>query len=712
MFFGKGGLVHAVPQAIAVGETELERVASLLSAGEWGEVTGFASAINDTYRYDGNTTSIYEFCNRACWDPQLLQLRLVGGADNAGQPISGHGVYDAATNSWSAADPGETEFPTLQLPSGNFGPVHSYDYNIIDTSRREQWYHHRGSSGTDWWVRDLDGSGWTNLNTFPSLGSDANAMAYFPARDSIILFTSGATDEIREYDLAARTWGSAVTTTLPAGSGGTEGFCIYSPRHLTDQDDKGCVIFGCTQFGNTVDRFCRMAPDGTFTNAPVYPGGNELNCRFSCAIADPVSGHIICFAAANTGDPQVWELNVETLTWTRLTGVEGSGGATGNYFHGAVASCQNFGVILVPKVEGGEQRLYVYKHTDSMTLDEVAADADTLNVLDFQTLGRCAESEMFFAAGQGSGVQVTDTTDPDRYLRDHPNADNFISGGFLAGTQLNMQGGNSHPWESQVHTLDVQPNSGPWIGPRIVSGQGEFEDIIGSANVSCLRLRTPDGQTDKASGDFLIPFARQQEPGDDSTPQLYAVAGRGAEVWIRYALKQDAAFITTDQVGTGGAGTTGPKRHIISGDSTSQELEETITGFADPNHEYIMYSNSGAEQYPTTTRVYVPPWTVIHVRIIVAPNGTDGTVELYLNDETTPIISETSASHTGAQIITGWDLAYNTTTEANPGYWKLWLTNFVTNKDDTDTHADLDCYYDNVVIRRDTRCPPLRSSSP
>lgn len=695
--------------------SQIEAVARTTAVRSWGEITGFNDTAGITYVNDGGSPrSIFEFSNRMPVDPIRLQFRMVGGSDP--QSPSGHeahAIYDFATNNWS----------TASFPPGSFPPVHSYDCNEIVNSRREQWYHPRGGNNAAFAVQSVDNNnGWTNVNNWPVESSDGDAFCWFPARDSLILLNSGENGDIREYDLETRSSSGPIATPLTQNS--SECVCQYSPKWLSGQSERGCVFFGSGQFAGQ-GQLCRMAPDGTFTLAPPYPGGGDLDAVNACVVADPVSGNLLCFVGEklpSTFPGQVWELDAETLVWTRITEAEGggpfqSGSISGIFAHAVSSRVDNYGVIVITQVRSGlRTAMYVYKHTESISFAEIDADPDYINWADFETTDHVAPGQEYFLNGQSGNLQLTDTTDPDRSLRDHPNASAFSSGGFLNGSGSDLQNGANMPWLFAMHTLDGNPNSGPAIGPRIVNGISAFEDIVGPVGRSCLRFVEYEGDSDKAGGDFVFPLKRVQPPGSTSMPFLFAIAGVGAEIWVSYDLAHDPLYLTHVPARVGG-GTTGPKRSNLHGfASSSQFLEILITDNGVIPRLIDVSSNTGSIGHGPAVREYNVGWRRLHLQLIMpsSQSASDGIVRVFVDEETTPINENLAVNFDPTpqpDLETGLVLDVNTGVRLNTGFGLFDLTGFVTGKDPSQNHEPLISYRDNIVIGT-KRVPKIRPPAP
>jgi len=695
-------------------QTALEALAASLAPGQWG-VLNQGGTLNSLWNGGGapNSSSIFEYGWRMCWDSQQKRALWYGGDDNgSGTNNPKFVMYQESTNTWS------------QLPNPFFrftnSPMHSYGHNAIDVPGRRLYYHTMGYNSTVFYSIDLDNinGAWTaraDINNSTWAVEGAVSFAEFPARGRVVLAScDDPSYNIREYNPTANTWNasSASSTT----SGGIHLFCEYSGAFITGQAANGCVVFGGGQSSAEIRRF---NVDGTITTLADWPYTGTFDCRYADIVRDPVTQNLLVLF--DNGSTRVFAVLDPrgAGTWTQLASgtnsvppFDSGWDDAHSTFHTSICSVDNHGVIMVCQWRPTNSRVMIYKHAASVTMAQLIAEADatpftgnTLQALDFETTNHGAEAQMIFWAGQGSGVQMTNTTDADNYLRGHPNAANFIGGGFVFSGGLNFQGRYT-PFVSEIHTVPETANGSAWVGPRLIAGQGEFQGYSSGSRTG-LRLRTPQG-TQKASGDFVIAFRRNQGVGV-GTPHTFWVAGLGAEYWVRFALRHTPEYLA--HMHTNFSGNAEGKRCIVSGDSTSQALEETIQEVG-KNRRWAMYSDSGSEPHFESTRPYIADWTVVHIHVIMAnpQNSSNGRVELFLNDETTPVgVTTTANMDAGDTLLTGWQTAVNTANNPNVGEWKLSLTNFTTEKNSSQVHAPLDNYYDNVVIRRDTRCPHIRS---
>jgi hypothetical protein len=321
------------------------------------------------------------------------------------------------------------------------------------------------------------------------------------------------------------------------------------------------------------------------------------------------------------------------------------------------------------------------------TLAEVCALPTTVNCWDFED-----ESELYY---NWLGVG-------DDFLRNHANGNN--------GFGLDRQ--------TLGNVISNQDNAaGAYVYPKRDSSMSEYP------GGSSLKFTMLSQSGEKASGDFTPVFRRSGVPDN----YRFVRFGPGGEFWVRFAMYQSSELLTTELRDGGGGSFGGVKRLIIHGYESSENLEETIVdGFQ--RRVPSMYSDSGTEDYglqnhigcsyrnPDVASNYTEPpcrkfrageWRVYQVHVIVAPNGTDGLVELYLDDESSPVIRVTNANHTSA---TGpaytetavWDQSTN-------GYGKLSFTLFSTRKDRSQVHPEAYMWIDNVVVSR-TRVPRLTAT--
>jgi hypothetical protein len=251
-------------------------------------------------------------------------------------------------------------------------------------------------------------------------------------------------------------------------------------------------------------------------------------------------------------------------------------------------------------------------------------------------------------------------------------------------------------------------------------------------------LRQPSQSGAYAAGGFNPVFKRIGDPPNST----FARFGPGGEFWVRFAMLQNQAILTTvyERNGGGkGSNNSGIKKIVIHAYEPNGELEEALV---DGWHRRIpqMYSNSGNEHYGVQDHIgcfennkinrdynnpsnYPEPpcwkfkanrWQVFQVHIIVAsasdPDncrslGTcTGIVELYVDDQPTPIIRVLNADH---HTATG--PPYSETAlwgRSTDGYGQLSITFYATRKDPNQVHPEGIVWYDDVVVSR-VRVPPL-----
>jgi hypothetical protein len=326
----------------------------------------------------------------------------------------------------------------------------------------------------------------------------------------------------------------------------------------------------------------------------------------------------------------------------------------------------------------------------AVTFQEVCAQSTTVNCFGFES-----ESEMYYT-WQGSG---------DSFLQSHPNGNNPFG---LTRQSL----GNT--------IANTENAAGVYVYPKRDSTLSEFP---GGTSLKFTML-SQSGQ--KTSGDFT-PVFKQIRQSDGS--YRFGRFGPGGEFWVRFAMYQSPELITTQLRDEGGGGFGGVKRLIIHGVESSSDLEETINdGFE--RRVPQMYSNSGTEDYgvqdfigctrrnPDVASSYTEPpcrkfkanqWVVYQVHVIVANNSnrSNGIVELYLEDEPTPIIRVTNADMWSAS---GAPYSEDTEWDSGDGYGKLSFTLFSTRKDMSQVHPPAYMWIDNVVVSK-TRVPRLTASS-
>lgn len=143
-----------------------------------------------------------------------------------------------------------------------------------------------------------------------------------------------------------------------------------------------------------------------------------------------------------------------------------------------------------------------------------------------------------------------------------------------------------------------------------------------------------------------------------------------------------------------------------------------------------MYSDSGTEWYGlqddlgcydigTNPDLYTEPpcrkfksdvWRTYQIHVRVADNASlnNGLVELYVDDEPTPIIRVTDADHSGLTQMTPYSEDEIWSDNSN-GYGKLSFTLYTTRKDPNFSHPEGYMWIDDVIVSR-TRVPELEDS--
>lgn len=321
------------------------------------------------------------------------------------------------------------------------------------------------------------------------------------------------------------------------------------------------------------------------------------------------------------------------------------------------------------------------------TFAEVCARATTVNCFGFES-----EAEMYYN-WSGAG---------DAFLSSHPNGNN--------GFGLDRQSlGNT--------TSNRENNANVYVYPKRDSSKSEFP----GGTALKFTMLSQSGQ--KTSGDFTPVFKQIPSGGG----YRFGRFGPGGEFWVRFAMWDSPELVTTNLQAVSGSGSFGGvKRVIVHGESSSENLEETIVdGFQ--RRIPSMYSDSGTEDYglqnhigcfyrnPDTASNYTEPpcrkfrpgqWRVYQIHVIVATSGNNGIVEMYLDDEPTPTIRVTNADQSAA---TGAPYSENTVWTSGNGYGKLTFSLFSTNKNQSQVHPEAYMWLDNVVVSH-TRVPRLTAT--
>jgi hypothetical protein len=98
----------------------------------------------------------------------------------------------------------------------------------------------------------------------------------------------------------------------------------------------------------------------------------------------------------------------------------------------------------------------------------------------------------------------------------------------------------------------------------------------------------------------------------------------------------------------------------------------------------------------------------VHIRVADNAARNNGLVELYLDDEPTPVIRVTNADMSGASGPAYTETAVWT---SGNGSGKLTATLFSTNKNSSQVHPEAYMWIDDVVISRE-RVPALGTTTP
>lgn len=348
----------------------------------------------------------------------------------------------------------------------------------------------------------------------------------------------------------------------------------------------------------------------------------------------------------------------------------------------------------------------------AQTIEEIGALPTTILWWDFETPGHGAETDLYYGRAGSHNPQ------PDSFLTNHPN-------GYPNNFGLDLQ---------TIGNVTVTASSPD--GPTYPVRENVFSEF---GNGTSMKFTLKGNATEKASGDLILPFKRF---GSQANNYTFAQFGPGGEFWVRFALRQDQQLISPttffSRLSDGGH-QSGIKRILVHGSASSGSLEEAIQ---DTSQRRIpqMYSDSGYEHYgaqdfigcsendsatpdnfndpanypePPCRRFKADMWTSYQIHVVVADNAqkNNGLVELYLDDEPSPIIRVTNADHSGLSITQPyiengtWDSSGND----EKGYGKLTFTLFSTDKAPKAGIPDGHMWIDNIVVSR-TRVPKITVS--
>ena len=348
-----------------------------------------------------------------------------------------------------------------------------------------------------------------------------------------------------------------------------------------------------------------------------------------------------------------------------------------------------------------------------LTFAQTIALPGTLSGWDFETPGYGVEADLYY------GPAGSDNPTLDSFLSNHPNG-YPNNGGFSMQTNFN------------VSVTDSTGDGNPLYPVR----DGTVSEFPGGTS---MKFTIKGASYQKAGGDFIIPFKRTGTEGN----YKFAQFGPGGEFWVRFAMREDQQLLSTSDfyIRSGGGHQGGVKRLIVHGTVSAGSLEETIQ---DTNQRRIpqMYSDAGNEFYgaqdflgcyendsvtpdnfnsplnypePPCRQFKADTWTTYHVHVKVADNAAknNGLVELYVNDETSPIIKVTNSDHSGTSITqpyieTGtWDTSGND----EKGYGKLSFTLWATNKVPSSGIPDAHMWIDNIIVSKVRAAPLIASGS-
>lgn len=317
------------------------------------------------------------------------------------------------------------------------------------------------------------------------------------------------------------------------------------------------------------------------------------------------------------------------------------------------------------------------------TFEQVCAMSTTINCWGFES-----ETDLYY------NWYTTDSCNRDPYLLSHPNGNN----GF--GLDRRSPGNTTaRVWNTANRCYYPKRDT-----TRAASG------------ASSLKFTLPSQSGAVTSGDFNPVFKYKVVNGQ----YRFARFGPGGEFWVRFAMWQSPELLNPIYRSNSGGGISGIKRLIVHGYESSESLEETINDGWQRGVPQ-MYSDSGTEDYgvqdfigctrrnPDVQASYTEPpcrkfkpntWQVFHMHVKVATNAPrydNGVVELYIDDEPTPIIRVTNSSMSGLTAGPAfteeaiWDTVTN-------GYGKLTFTLYTTDKDQSQVHPEAYMWIDDVVV--------------
>jgi len=334
------------------------------------------------------------------------------------------------------------------------------------------------------------------------------------------------------------------------------------------------------------------------------------------------------------------------------------------------------------------------QHASAASFDEVCALASTVNCWGFED-----ESQLHYTWQDNSAC------DQDPFLTNHPNGNESYSDGRLSlgntTTKVNQAGECIYPKRDNTHAA--------------------------SGN-SSLKFKYHVNTGSNPSGNFNPVWKRLGTPGN----YTFAHFGPGGEIWVRFSMRQSQGLIDMDALSDSGK-KVALKRMWIGGKGGSK-INEVIV--AETSAKVMaMYSNTGTEGYgiqdhigctsrdykrlgypePPCRRMISEQWRTYQIHVIVADNEdfSNGVVELYLDDEPTPIIRVTDSDMSTPFKQPFLPYREDATWEDNNGYGQMTFSLFATSKSNNHPMppGEAAMWIDDIVVSK-VRVPALDGTTP
>jgi len=334
-----------------------------------------------------------------------------------------------------------------------------------------------------------------------------------------------------------------------------------------------------------------------------------------------------------------------------------------------------------------------------MTFEQVCALGTTINCWGFES-----PDNIFYARGHLS----PSACDSEPFIVNHINGNNDF--GFSR--------------QSWGNTTVVEAPAGQCNYPQI-------DSTFKTSGNSSLKFTIPSGSGQGTSGNFKAPFKRIGNPPNST----FGMFGPGSDFWVRWSERDNEALITNKYQRKSGGAQGGVKRVIIHGvrssggnETTIQDTDqrEIIQAYGDQGsdiHDEAQgnigcFANTNNDSNINSPLNYPEPpcrkwkaneWVTYHVHIIIPnPVSLPGTVEFYINDETTPIIRATNVTMNTVSSPPGWTMnnTWDPAGNNEGGYGQFSFTLFATDKLPGESHPEGAMWIDDVVVSH-TRVPPI-----